>query len=82
MIHWFNVRRVRHVLKSGGLTYENSRKIEALKGLDFVLYLRARRAAVDVGRGSFISHASSNRAWLRGQHLKRKRLGLKPLRLI
>jgi hypothetical protein len=81
-MRWLNVRRVRHVLRKGGLTYESSKNIEAVKGLDFVLYLRARRYAVEIPRGRFISHAVKGRSWLRSQHLKRKRFGLRPIKII
>jgi len=81
-MRWINVMRVRRILTSGGATYESARKIEAVKGLDFVFYLRARRSAVEITRSSFISHAVKSRSWLRAQHLKRKRFGLRPIKII
>lgn len=81
-MRWLNVIRVRRVLALGGATYESARKIEAAKGLDFVLYLRARRSAVEITRSNFISHAAKNTSWLRKEHLKRKRFGLRPIKII
>lgn len=71
-MRWLNTIRVRRVLASGGATYESARRIQAIKGYDFVLHLRARRAVRDITRSTFVSHAVKNRSWSRKEHFKRK----------
>ena len=81
-MRWLNVMRVRRVLTSGGATYESAKRIEAVKGMDFVKYLRMRRTAVDISRRHLRSVEVKGRSWLRSQHLKRKRLGLRPFKIV
>lgn len=78
-MRWLNVRRVRNVLKKGGSRFNESRAISDIKSADFVLYLRARRASIEVNQSIFISYAKRNRGWLRKEHFKRKRMRYCPI---
>lgn len=76
--------RIRRVLQQRGLTYEDSRKIEAIKSLDLVQYLRARRKIQSrYGHDwrKFGSTYLKNVRFLRKEHLKRKKMGLPPRRI-
>lgn len=79
-MRWMNVRRVRKVLKSGAATYESADLIMKRKSMDMVHYLRARRSYGTDQR--FNGIYLRNLRFSRGQHLNRKRMGLRPYRLI
>jgi len=78
-MRWCNVRRVRKVLKVGSMTFESGQKIQAVKSLDLALYLRQRRQ-YHLGDKYRDIHLRNLR-FFRGEHLKRKRMGLPPYRI-
>ena len=71
----------RKIFRAGAATHEHAMRVNRLKGMDMVQYLRARRYLSQVANTALAKQALNNKAFVRENFLKRKRWGLPPHRV-